>query len=506
MQKQLNPVEHSGAGPAGPPPAETTPARRWLFLVVISLGLLMIGLDNSILYTALPRLREQLPATESQGLWIVNAYSLMMAGLLLGTGTLGDRIGHRRMFLIGLIVFGVASLGAAFAPTAWFLVAARALLGVGAAVMMPSTLALIRVTFTNERERSAAIGVWGSIAVAGAAAGPVVGGLLLEFFWWGSVFLINVPIVVIAVIATVVVAPANRPNPAKRWDAVSSLYALFALSGLVMAIKELTNPHREGWLLAAAVVVGALGAVSFGRRQRRIEEPLLVWEIFRSRIFSGGVIAAAGAMVVMIGVELMTSQRFQLVADFSPLQAGLVVATITVTSVPMSILSGAFLHRLGFAGLICGGFVAMAIGAGLAFWGGHQGLFAFFIAGLVLIGAGTGAIISASTTAIIDSAPAHRAGMAAGVEEVSFEFGILLSVTIVGSLLPVLYLLNAPASVPDDPMAGLAHPELGAAAGVAYDQAYLTILLAMAVFACAMALLSAWSFRGNPKGATSENQ
>ncbi len=209
----------------------TTPAQRWGFFAVISLGLFIIGLDNSILFTALPELNAQLDTTSSEALWIISAYPLVMAGLLLGSGTLGDKIGHRLMFLTGLAIFGVASLAAAFAPTALVLIFARGLLGVGAAAMMPAMLALIRLTFSNERERNTAIGVWGSVAVVGAALGPVVGGTLLEVFWWGSIFLINVPIVVVALVLTVWLAPKNMPNPDKHWDALPSLYALFALSG-----------------------------------------------------------------------------------------------------------------------------------------------------------------------------------------------------------------------------------------------------------------------------------
>lgn len=466
---------------------DSTPAQRWAFLLVISLGLLMVGLDNSILYTALPELREQLGATETQALWIINAYALVISGLMLGTGTLGDRIGHRLMFLIGLAVFGVASLAAAFAPGAWFLVAARGLLGLGAATMMPATLALIRITFSDERERNTAIGVWASVAVVGAALGPVVGGVLLEFFWWGSVFLINVPVVVVAIILTIAVAPPNMPNPAKHWDLPSSLWALLTLASLVTLIKELANPARTGWLVGAAAVLVLLGAWLFTRRQRLLDDPLLTFDVFRSRIFTGGVLAAGGAMFAVSGLELLTTQRFQLVAGYSPLEAGLLVIAVTLAALPFSLIGGAVLHRVGFIPLIAGGFAVVAAGVGLAAWTGDHGVLPLFVTGLALVGAGAGSIMSVSSTAIIGAAPVRRAGMAAGVESVSYEFGTLLAVSILGSLLPVLYSLRSRPG-----------PALD---GAAYDTAYLTILVLIALTAGVFALISAWCFRGNPRSA-----
>jgi DHA2 family multidrug resistance protein-like MFS transporter len=468
---------------------DSTPARRWAFLAIISLGLLMVGVDNSILFTALPELRRQLHTSEVQALWIINAYPLVLAGLMLGTGTLGDRIGHRLMFLIGLTTFGVASLAAAFAPGPWFLVAARAALGLGAATMMPATLALVRITFTDERERNTAIGVWGSVAVIGAALGPVLGGLLLEYFWWGSVFLINVPIAAAAILATIVVAPPNMPNPSKHWDLLSSLWALLALSGLVTAIKELANPARTGWLLAGAAVLAVGGAVLFTRRQRLLDDPLLTFDIFRSRIFTGGVLAAAGAMFAVVGLELMTTQRFQLVAGYSPLEAGLLVVSVTIAAFPFSILGGAVLHRVGFQPLIAGGFLAVTLGTGGAAWAGHQETVPLFVAALALIGAGAGAIMSVSSTAIVGAAPVRRAGMAAGVENVSYEFGALLSVAVMGSLLPVLYARQVPGGLDLS----------GPIDGPAYDVAYLTIVLLLAVVSGVFTLLTAWCFRGNPR-------
>ncbi|KQB83119.1 MFS transporter [Corynebacterium oculi] len=467
-----------------PSPSATTPRQRWTFLAVISAGLFLISMDNSVLFTALPQLEAQLHTTDLQALWVINAYPLVLSGLLLGTGTLGDRIGHRRMFLIGMVIFLCGSLAAAFSPTAWALIAARAVLGLGAATMMPATLALIRVTFLDERELSTAIGIWGSIAVVGAASGPVIGGFLLEHFWWGSVFLINLPVGVIALIATFLLAPPNRPNPAAHWDALSSLLALLAVSGLVMAIKEAANTQRHWWLLGAALVVAVLAGILFSLRQRRLTQPLLSTDVFRNRMFTGGVLAAAGGMFSLAGIELMTTQRFQLIAGYSPLQAGLVVALAAISALPFSILGGANLHRLGFRTLITGGFSLIAAAVLLAAGSLYAGFLPLFLVGMALTGAGAGAVMSVSSVAIIGSAPHERAGMASSVEEVSYEFGSLLSVAILGSLFPAFL---------------AAFTEAGAEHAAAYDHAYRMILCVIAAVGALSAAVTAWCFRGNPR-------
>lgn len=446
-----------------------TKAQRWGFFAVVSLGLLMIGLDNSILYTALPALEYSLNTTPSQGLWIINAYPLVLSGLLLGTGALGDRVGHRLMFLAGLAIFGVASLGAVFAPGPGELIAARGLLGAGAAVMMPATLALIRLTFPDERERNLAIGIWGSVAVIGGALGPIVGGALIQHFWVGSVFLINVPIVIVAIALTAALAPENLPNPNKHWDAVSSLYALIALSGLTMAIKQAANTQSAA-LLAGAIVATVAGAILFVRRQRRLADPLLTFDIFRSRMFTGGVLAAVGGMFVMAGAEIMTTQKLQLVDELSPLHAGVTVAVMAVAAIPASTLGGAYLHRVGFLPLIAGGFGGAVLGLGLLVAGGSS------ISGLIVLGLSAGSVMSVSSIAIIGAAPLHRSGMAAGVEEVSYELGTLVTVALTGSLL-----------------------QRGLDAGAEYTDAYRSVLVVLAVAAAGFCAATWWCFRDNPK-------
>ncbi|MDO5029498.1 MAG: MFS transporter [Corynebacterium sp.] len=488
----------AGNTPRTPLDQPPSTAQKWLFLAVVSCGLFLITVDNSVLYTALPVLREQLHTTELQGLWIINAYPLVLSALLLGTGTLGDRVGHRRMFTVGLIIFGISSMAAAFAPSAWALVAARAFLGLGAATMMPATLALLRETFRNPRELATAIGIWGSTATIGAAAGPVVGGFLLEHFWWGSVFLINIPVVALALIGTAIFAPPNVTRPDVHWDLLSSIYAMLTMLGLVILIKELAG-NRSLTVLVAAIACGLLGAGLFRRRQARIPESPIDFSVFRSRMFTGGVLAAAFGMFVLAGTELMVTQRFQMSAGYTPLQAGLLVAIAAVASFPLSIIGGMTLHRVGFRTLISGGFLITLVGVIGIYAGVAADAFALTVIGLILLGAGAGATMSVSSTAIIGSAPSEKAGMASAMEEVSYEFGTLLTVAITGSLLPMFYAWFTPVNA-DISLTDALHTQSlidGARAGL--DSAFLATLVVLIFFALIAAIATAVAFRGNPK-------
>lgn len=421
---------------------------RWLLLMMVGLGLLLVTVDITILLTALPVLTHELHASAAEGLWIVNAYPLFSTGLLLGAGTLGDRIGHRRMYLVGLVIFGLASLMAAYAGSVAVLVLARVLQAVGASAMLPATLALIRVGFADERERALAISAWACLSLVGAILGPLLGGWLLGHFHWGALFLVNVPIIAVAWLGTWFVAPEQRNPNADPWDLPSSVLALLTLSSLVLAIKTATHPPIDLGLLGAALATGLVAGLAFVRRQRRLTHPLLDFSLFRNPAFAAGVLGAVSVTFTTGGVLLGVSQRFQWVAGYTPLQSGLLASVLFVGTLPSSILGGLWLHRIGLRRLISGGLAVGALGMLVAAqalpWhpsglqAADEGL-GWLVTGLLLAGLGLGATISVASTAIVESAPPHRAGMASSVEEVAYEFGALLSIALLGSLLTGLY-------------------------------------------------------------------
>jgi MFS transporter, DHA2 family, multidrug resistance protein len=489
--------------------------QRWLVLATVSAGLLMVSVDTTVLYTALPTLTSDLQAGASQKLWIINAYPLVMAGLLLGAGTLGDRIGHKRMYLTGLVLFAAASLLAAFAPTPPVLIAARAFLAVGAAAMLPATAALIRITFDDDHERGIAIGVWGTMAVVGAALGPIVGGLLLAHFWWGSVFLLNIPVVLLALAATVAFVPGGPVHRDRPWDLIASGQAMIALAGLVYAIQEAARPGPMPLAIVLALLAAAAGSVTFVRRQRRQAYPLIDFSLFRNRSLLTGVIAAALAMAATAGTDLLLTQRLQLVLGLTALHAGLIVTAFAAGSLPVGVLAGGLLHRTGARPLIGGGLLLGAFGVlvtllltpgAVTLLGGGRSP-AWVVPGLVLAGAGLGIVMVAASAAIISGAPPQRAGMASSIESVSYELGSLAGVTVLGTILTAVYTgtIHLSATAParaagsiDAARAAASHlPASQArtlldAAASAFDHGY---TLALAITAIALAAGSAFTYR-----------
>jgi DHA2 family multidrug resistance protein-like MFS transporter len=422
------------------------PQNRWLVLAIVSSALFLIVVDMTVLYTALPHLTHDLAASASEKLWIMNIYPLVVAGLLPGLGTLGDKLGHKRMFMTGLVVFGVASLCAAYSPTPEALIAARAFLACGAAMMMPATLSIIRLTFTDERERSLAIGIWSAIASGGAALGPVAGGVLLEYFWWGSVFLINVPVVAIALLLSAYNLEDRPLGSARKWDLVGSIQIMIALIALTYAVKELAKRDASMTVFAVVFAVGAIAAFIFVRRQFSGREPLIDFTLFQNRLFSIGVFAALVASGAITGMELVFSQRLQLIEGFSPLQAGLAILPSPLAAFVAGPLAGMQLPRIGAGRLLSGALATAALGVIVYILTFKASGYSYLI-GLALLGFGVGAAMTAASSAIMGNAPADKVGMAASIEEVSYELGNALGVTIFGGILSASY--TASMALPD---------------------------------------------------------
>ncbi|RBH58900.1 MULTISPECIES: MFS transporter [Pseudomonas] len=421
--------------------------RRWLILAIISSALLLIVIDMTVLYTALPTLTRELDASASQKLWIINIYALIAAGLLLGMGTLGDRLGHKRLFIVGLGVFGLFSLIAAFSPSASVLIGARGFLAVGAAMMMPATLAIVRLTFTDPREQAMAFGIWASVASGGAAFGPVVGGLLLDHFWWGSVFLINVPIVLVALVLGALLIPNHPGDTRKRWDWLGSLLVMIGLISLAYAIKEFGKRVPSFDAMLVAVVLGTLFLTLFIRRQRRATQPMLDLALFTTPGFRNAVISAVVSAAALIGMELVFSQRLQLVLGMSPLEAALFILPLPLGSFVAGPLAGYYLPRLGNQRMLFWTLLLSSV-AMLAYLLLYNAAVSLQITSLALLGLTIGAALTASSSTIMLSVPTDKAGMAASIEEVSFELGGAMGVTLAGSLFSAIYAYSASLMIP----------------------------------------------------------
>ncbi|WP_225767236.1 MFS transporter [Inquilinus sp. Marseille-Q2685] len=415
------------------------PVNRWAILPVVSVALLLVAIDATVLHIAVPTLTLALAPSAPQLLWIIDIYPLLMAGLLPAAGTLGDRIGHKRMLLLGLALFGLASAACAFAPGPEWLIAGRAFLAFGGAMMMPATLSILRLAFDDPRERAIAIGIWSSVASGGAAFGPVVGGALLEHSHWGAVFLINVPIVLAALPFAAWLLPGRRESEQHPWDLPGLLMAMAGIIAVVYAVKQTTHAGADPWAAIAIGLAGAALVAAFLRRQARAAAPMIDLSLFRDLGIAVALAGAMVAMIIIVGFELLLSQQLQLVLGLSPLQAGLRLAPVPLASFLASPLAGGLVHRFGFRATLAGALGLSATGfVGIALLPPGS-VSAATIASFAAIGAGVGAAMTAASTTVMNSAPAHQAGAVASVEEVAYELGGGLGVALFGSLMAVLY-------------------------------------------------------------------
>ncbi|QGN50814.1 MFS transporter [Micromonospora sp. WMMC415] len=433
-------VNESEAGPrAG--------RREWVGLAVLALPTLLLALDLNVLYLALPHLSADLAPDAAQLLWIMDIYGFMIAGFLVTMGTLGDRIGRRRLLMIGAAAFGVASVVAAYSTSAEMLIATRALLGVAGATLMPSTLSLISNMFRNAQQRTMAIGIWMSCFMIGSIIGPLIGGALLEGFWWGSVFLLGVPVMVVLLIAAPALLPEYRNPDAGRLDLVSVALSLATVLPVVWGLKELAK-DGFGAPPLLAMVVGLVIGVAFVHRQRRLAHPLLDVRLFANRTFSAALLIMLIGGATIGGIALLFAQYAQLVEGLSPLRAGLWMLPYAVSMLIGSMLAPMIAQRVAPGYVVAGGMAIAAVGYALIGLVGSAGGLGLAVTGLVIVylGFGPGAVLG--TDLIIGAAPPERAGSASSMSETSTELGVALGVALLGSVGTAVYRGEVAPAVP----------------------------------------------------------
>jgi DHA2 family multidrug resistance protein-like MFS transporter len=418
--------------------------REWLGLAVLALPTLLVSLDTFVMLLAVPHMAADLGASGSQQLWIMDGYGFMVAGFMITMGTLGDRIGRRRLLLGGAAAFGVASLFAAYSTSPEMLIAARALLGVAGAAITPSILALITTMFRDTHQRTTAIGLWAGCFTIGAVVGPVVGGMLLEHFWWGSVFLLGVPAMVVLLVAGPRLLPEYRDPAAGRIDVPSVLLSLAAILPVIHGLKELAA-HGPSTTRMAFLAAGLAAGAVFLRRQRRLAHPLLDLTLFARRTFSVTLGSMLATTMLSGGVMVFVAQFFQLVAGLSPLHAGLALVPGMIMSTIGFQLTPVLARRVRPGALIAGGLLVSAAGI-LAMT--QAGTAATFATAFAIACSGSAPLVTLGTTIVIGSAPARRAGSAAALAQTANEFGYALGIAILGSLVTAVYRGGMPADAP----------------------------------------------------------
>ncbi len=437
----------------GPPDVA---GRRWAVLAVLCVSLLVVSIDNTILNVALPTIVRSLHASSGDLQWTIDAYAVVFAGLLLTSGSLGDRYGRKRVFNVGLVLFGIGSAASALSSTPHLLIASRAFMGIGAAAIMPSTLSILTNVFSDDAGRARAIGIWSGTTGLGMAIGPIAGGWLLAHYWWGSVFLVNVPIVAVGLVASVWLVPDSRDPAGTRPDPMGAVLSTAGLGLVLWGIIEAPSRSWTSPVVMAAVAAGILVLWIFVAWERRCDHAMLDLTFFSSRRFSAAMAALALVVFSLMGMLFILTQWLQFSLGLSPLDTGLRMGPIALVLVVVAPVSSVLAHRVGTKMVVTAGMVAIAVGLALLSRTGLASSYGAAVPALMLIGVGSGLAFAPATEAVMGSLPAERSGVGAATNSAGLQVGGALGVGILGSalstrfqghLVPVLAGHHLPAAI-----------------------------------------------------------
>ena len=412
---------------------------RWITLTVLCATSLLVSLDTTVLNAALPSIVRQLGATTSQLQWIVDAYAVVFAGFLLSLGALGDRLGRKWLFMAGLVVFGSGSAFAAYSGSADRLTAARALMGLGAAALMPGTLSILTNVFAVPRERLRAIGIWSGATGLGVAIGPILGGYLVTHYWWGSVFLVNVPVVIIGAIAAIWWVPNSRDPNGSRADPVGAVLSCVGLGTLLWGIIEAPERGWSSFLVIGSLAASAAMLSSFVLWERHTDHPLLPLRFFRSRRYSVAISALALTLFALLGMFFLMTQYLQSVLGYSALGAGFRIAPVALALLIVAPISVLLARRLGTRVVVACGLALCALGLGLLSTTSSTDTYTHCILPFAILGVGVALALAPSTESVMGSLPTDRAGVGSATNDAAMQVGGALGVGVLGTALSLRY-------------------------------------------------------------------